>query len=96
MKWLQRAAIVEGLTLIALVCIAVPLKYWAGLPGLVAILGPIHGAAFIGFAIMISYGLSTKLIGIWGGLRLFVGSLIPFGGFVNERWLRSLSEQPSE
>jgi integral membrane protein len=96
MKWLQRAAILEGLTLIALVCIAMPLKYWAGLPGLVSIIGPIHGAAFIGFAIMILYGLSTQLIGIWGGLRLFIGALIPFGGFVNERWLGSLCEQPSK
>ena len=96
MKWLQRAAIAEGLTLIALVCIAVPLKYWAGLPELVSIIGPIHGAAFIGFMIMISHALNTKLIGVWGGLRLFIGSLIPFGGFVNERWLASLSKQPAE
>ncbi len=95
MKWLQRAAIAEGLTLIALVCIAVPLKYWAGLPGLVSIIGPIHGAAFVGFVIMISYGLNAKLIGAWGALRLLIGALIPFGGFVNERWLSRLSESPS-
>lgn len=96
MKWLQRAAIAEGLTLIALVCIAVPIKYWAGMPGLVSIIGPVHGAAFIGFVIMIGYALSTKMIGVWGGLRLFIGALIPFGGFVNERWLHSLSEAPSK
>ncbi|WP_439103824.1 DUF3817 domain-containing protein [Celeribacter marinus] len=90
MKWLQRAAMLEGLTLIILVCVAVPLKYWAGLPGLVSIIGPIHGAAFTGFVVMIVYGLGTQLIGVWGGLRLFIGALIPFGGFVNERWLGSL------
>jgi len=31
--------------------------------------------------------LGEGLITRWGALRLFIGSLIPFGGFINERWL---------
>ena len=33
------------------------------------------------------YALGEGLITRWGALRLFIGSLIPFGGFINERWL---------
>ena len=46
MTALSRIAFLEGLTLIALVCVAMPLKYWAGMPQAVSIIGPIHGVAF--------------------------------------------------
>jgi len=62
MKALRITAFAEAVTLILLVCVAVPLKYVLGMPAFVAALGPVHGVAFI-------------------------GSLIPFGGFINERWL---------
>ncbi|HEY5751968.1 MAG TPA: DUF3817 domain-containing protein [Chthoniobacterales bacterium] len=38
---------IEGVSLLLLVALAVPLKYAAGIPQLVAVLGPLHGAAFI-------------------------------------------------
>lgn len=44
---LQYAAIAEGLTLIVLVFVAVPLKHLAGLPIATSIMGPLHGAMFL-------------------------------------------------
>ncbi|MCV2892963.1 DUF3817 domain-containing protein [Lentibacter sp. XHP0401] len=87
MKALRITAFAEAVTLILLVCVAVPLKYGLGLPGFVSALGPVHGAAFIGFLVVTMYALGEGLVTRSGALRLFIGSLIPFGGFINERWL---------
>ena len=92
MTALSRIAFLEGLTLIALVCVAMPLKYWAGMPQAVSIIGPIHGVAFLVFLVFIMKSLSDGLITVFGAFRLFLGALIPFGGFVNERWLRHSSQ----
>ena len=88
MVGLKRAAIVEAITLLALFCVAMPLKYWAGVPQAVSLMGPIHGLAFMVFVWFVIRSAAEGLI-TWGGVgRLFIGAFIPFGGFVNERWLR--------
>lgn len=87
MKLLRISAFAEAVTLILLVCVAVPLKYILGMPAFVAAIGPVHGVAFLGFLVVIMYALGEGLITRSGALRLFLGSLIPFGGFINERWL---------
>lgn len=91
MTLLKRAAIFEALTLLALFCVAMPLKYWAGVPSAVSIMGPIHGLAFIVFLWFVTRSWAEGLIDWLGALRLFIGAFIPFGGFVNERWLRRRS-----
>ena len=92
MTGLKRAAIFEALTLLALFCVAMPLKYWAGVPSAVSIMGPIHGLAFMVFLWFVIRSWAEGLINWLGALRLFIGAFIPFGGFVNERWLRRRSE----
>ena len=92
MTALSRIAFLEGLTLIALVCVAMPMKYWAGMPQAVSIIGPLHGVAFLVFLVFIMKSLSDGLITVFGACRLFLGAFIPFGGFVNERWLRRSSQ----
>ena len=95
MKLLRITAFAEAVTLILLVCVAVPLKYMLGMPAVVSAIGPVHGVAFLGFLVVIMYALGEGLISRWGALRLFLGSLIPFGGFLNERWLaRQAAETP--
>lgn len=93
MPGLMRAAIFEALTLLALFCVAMPLKYLTGLPMAVSVMGPVHGVAFMVFAWFVVRSWAGGLIGGWGALRLFVGAFIPFGGFVNERWLRRQVEE---
>jgi integral membrane protein len=90
---LMRAAIFEALTLLALFCVAMPLKYFAGVPQLVSVMGPIHGLAFVIFLWFVIRSWAEGLISWPGATRLFVGAMIPFGGFVNERWLRRKMEQ---
>lgn len=92
MTGLMRAAIFEAVTLLALFGVAMPLKYLAAVPQAVSIVGPIHGLAFMVFAWFVIRSWAEGLIDWIGAVRLFIGAFIPFGGFVNERWLRRQSE----
>lgn len=92
MVGLMRAAVFEALTLLALFCVAMPLKYWAGTPQAVSIIGPVHGLAFMVFLWFVIRSWAEGLINGFGALRLFIGAFIPLGGFINERWLRRQCE----
>jgi integral membrane protein len=88
LRQLRIAALVEGGTLAALVCIGLPLKYGAGLPQATAILGPIHGIAFLAYLWLV---LSTRAELGWSGralVRLILPAFIPFGTFFNIGFLR--------
>ena len=89
---LRRAAIFEALTLLALFCVAMPLKYWADVPQAVSVVGPVHGLAFMVFIWFVTRSWAEGIINGLGALRLFIGAFVPFGGFVNERWLHRQSE----
>lgn len=93
MVGLQRAGVFEALTLLALFCVAMPLKYWTNVPQAVSLIGPIHGLAFMVFSWFVIRSWAEGLIDHMGALRLFFGAFIPFGGFVNERWLRRQFEE---
>lgn len=84
---LRSAGLLEGTTLLLLVVVAVPLKHVAGLPQAVSLLGPIHGFVFL---IYIALVIETVAGGGWTmreGARLGLASLVPFGTFLNHRWL---------
>ena len=87
-------AIIEAGTLLALVGIAVPVKYLLGLPVLVTIIGPVHGAVFVLFIVATLIAWIRGMIDVLGVLRLGIGAMIPFGGLVNERWLRRELTRP--
>lgn len=85
---LQLAAIAEGVTLLALLGIAVPLKHIAGLPLAVSIAGPVHGLAFLVYlwlTINIAAGAnwSTRVVG-----RLLSAAFVPFGFISTLRFIR--------
>jgi integral membrane protein len=88
---LRYSAIAEALTLLTLVFIAVPLKYWAGFPVATKVMGPVHGLTFLFFLWFVARTWAEGLINWKAATRLFVGAMIPFGGIVNERWLRAQS-----
>ena len=88
MTGLTRAALTEALTLMLLFFVAIPLKYWANIPAAVTLIGPVHGAAFLVFLWFVVRSWAEGMINVTGALRLFIGAMIPLGGFVNERWLR--------
>ncbi|MBL1420503.1 MAG: DUF3817 domain-containing protein [Alphaproteobacteria bacterium] len=93
LSYLRWSSQVEGATLLCLLFIAMPLKYWFGMPMAVKIVGNIHGYAFIAFILIVIIYLLAQKIKIWTSLRLIIGSIIPFGGLINDRWLKSKQTQ---
>jgi integral membrane protein len=72
----------EGISLILLVFIAVPLKYWGGEPVLVKMIGPVHGLLFTLFVLAtlsaaVTYGWKFSEIS-W---KVLLACIIPFGTF---------------
>ncbi|KFG68813.1 DUF3817 domain-containing protein [Microvirga sp. BSC39] len=87
LRRMRAVSLLEGVTLLLLVCVAVPLKHLAGFPIATSIMGPIHGMAFVLYVWML---VQTVSMGGWtkgqaAGMAL--AAFIPFGAFVNERVL---------
>ncbi|HWD55817.1 MAG TPA: DUF3817 domain-containing protein [Acidimicrobiales bacterium] len=78
-------AYVVGVGLLILVLVGVPLKYAAGSPGVVAVVGPIHGILYIVYLVT-AYDLARR--GRWTLAQMaeVVGAgFVPFLAFVVER-----------
>ena len=90
-RWI---ALLEGVSYLLLLFIAMPLKYWAGMPLAVRITGTAHGALFVAYgalvALLLVRGKFTFMRAAWAMLM----SIIPFGTFVLDRQLAR--EEPRE
>jgi len=90
---LRLVGVLEGTSFLLLVGVAMPLKYLAGMPGAVSVLGMAHGVLFLAYVAAI---LQAHLEHGWPVRRsalLFVAALLPFGPFVaDRRLLRGLPE----
>lgn len=71
----------EGYSYLALLLIAMPLKYLADIPLAVRIAGSVHGALFIAFVVVIFMMYRKKLLTTENASYAFLLSLIPFGTF---------------
>jgi len=83
-------SLIEGLSLIALLFIAMPAKYQFGID-LVKIIGPIHGFLWLAYLPMLDI---TNRQQKWPSSLLniaFITSIIPFGCFYLEKRLRKQS-----
>lgn len=88
LKQFRWVALLEGLSFVLLLFVAMPLKYWAGLPLAVRIVGSVHGLLFVAFlAALFRAALERDWPVRRWGLAL-LSSLVPFGTFVFDRSLR--------
>jgi integral membrane protein len=88
LKQFRWVALLEGLSFVLLLFVAMPLKYWAGLPLAVRIVGSVHGLLFVAFlAALFRAALERDWPMRRWGLAL-LSSLVPFGTFVFDRSLR--------
>ena len=88
LRRMRLVSLLEGLTLVALLLVAVPLKHIAGYPAATSIIGPIHGMAFLLYVWML---IQTASGADWSRAeiaRAVIMALIPFGAFANERFLK--------
>jgi len=79
---LHWAALFEGSSLLLLLFVAVPLKYYMGIPEAVKIIGPIHGVLFLTFLVLLFSHASKKDLSLGKTIAGFFASFIPFGTFI--------------
>lgn len=80
---------IEAISLLVLLCIAMPLKYIFGMPQAVSIVGMIHGVLFIMYVFL--GALMRQKLG-WSYATLAFACIIasvPFGPFIFERQMFS-------
>ena len=78
-------ALLEGISVVALFCVAMPMKYVLGDARIMPVVGWTHGLLFLLFLLTL---LQAHLDAKWGWGRTvlwFLASLVPFGTFVMER-----------
>jgi integral membrane protein len=86
---LRVISLLEAVSFLVLIFIAVPVKYAGDNPNPVHVMGPVHGALFI------LYVLSTWQVRqalSWSNVvtvKVLVAAVIPFAPFWVERWLRT-------
>lgn len=89
---LRQIAIIEGISYILLLFIAVPLKHLMGLPVYVRVLGPIHGVLFILYVAAVFQAAPVQR---WSARQIalaLAAGLLPWGTFVLEARLRKTLE----
>lgn len=91
--FLRTVGLSEAISFLALLGIAMPLKYFAGMPLAVRIIGSVHGALFVLFTISL---LRVMWIARWPfarGLLVWLAALLPFGPFMIDRKMKDYSEE---
>ena len=78
---LRITALLEGISYIILLGIAMPLKYVFGQPEAVRIFGMAHGILFIVLCLYLVLSHLKAKLPIHLGIQVFIASLIPFGAF---------------
>ncbi|MET7254137.1 DUF3817 domain-containing protein [Dyadobacter jiangsuensis] len=87
---LRIIAFLEGISFILLVGVAMPLKYFAGIPQAVRIVGMAHGVLFILFVLLLIQVATEKSWSFKKSALSFLSSLVPFGTFyADSRWFRN-------
>lgn len=88
-SWFRKIAFAEGISFLVLLLIAMPLKYFAGMPKAVTIIGSLHGVLFVALALA-AYMVKDQYHKSFGwGLKVFISSIIPFGTFyMDKEWKR--------
>jgi integral membrane protein len=85
---LRRIGMIEGISFLILLGIAMPLKYFAGLPLAVKIVGWAHGLLFMVFLLALWRARQSARWPLSSVALVFVAALLPFGPFVIDARLR--------
>jgi integral membrane protein len=87
-RQLRAVGILEAFSFIALLGIAMPLKYLAGMPGAVRVVGMVHGILFLLYLGAIVHAQITVHWPLRRVLLLLVAAIVPLGPFFAEGWLK--------
>ncbi len=89
---LRTIGIIEGISFLVLLGVAMPLKYFAGLPQAVTVVGWLHGLLFITFCVALTQAHQEAKWTVWRTGGVLIAALLPFGPFVIDSRLRKEDE----
>ncbi len=84
---LRHLGVLEGISFLLLLFVAMPLKYFAGMPLAVRITGSLHGVLFVAFVYQLFVAAAEHDWPLRKSALAFLASLVPFGPFVLDRRL---------
>lgn len=90
---LRTWTLVEGLSFILLLFVAMPLKYFADMPMAVRIAGMAHGVLFIAVGVLLLLAIAKARWSLGRAAFVFLGTLIPFGPFLIDRRMKAYLEE---
>ena len=88
-RFLRRVALVEGVSFLLLLGVAMPLKYAAGMPEAVRYVGWAHGLLFVALCFTLLQVLMTTQWPMARAVQVFVAALLPFGPFVLDKKMQA-------
>ncbi|MER1985818.1 MAG: DUF3817 domain-containing protein [Solibacillus sp.] len=89
-QYVRFMGILDGISLITLVFIAMPLKYWADFGVAVAINGAVHGGIFLVYFATIIYAQLRVRWAVYWTLLALLAAFIPFANFFLDFQLKKL------
>ncbi len=87
MRALRQLSIVEGISTLVLFGVAMPLKYFAGMPLAVTVVGSIHGFLFVALVAMLFVAIWKVPISPRLAAAGVAAAILPGGPFLLERRL---------
>ena len=90
---LRVIGIIEGISWLILLFIAMPLKYIWGNPLAVRYVGMAHGALFILLCLALAWVMRRYQWPMHRGIKVFLAALIPFGPFFVDKDLKRWDEE---
>ena len=92
-SWFRQTAIAEGISFLLLLGIAMPLKYFAGIPIAVTIVGSIHGILFVAFMVLAWEVKDEPVVVQWKKkfawlFICFIAAILPLGTFILDNQLK--------
>jgi integral membrane protein len=90
---LRALGMIEAVSFLALLFIAMPLKYLGGMPMPVKVVGWTHGVLFVAFCAALLWTMLTARWPIGRAALIFVAALLPFGPFVVDRRMKGYAAE---
>lgn len=87
-RMFRTIALAEGCSFLTLLFIAMPMKYFMGMPEVVRVVGSIHGGLFVFYVGLLAAVHFRQRWPVMFSLYALVASVIPFGTFVLDKQLR--------
>jgi integral membrane protein len=84
---LRIVAVLEAISFLVLVLVAVPLKYAGDQEAGVKVMGPVHGVLFVLFVLLTIFVAADERWRLKRTLLTLLCAVIPFGGFIADRKL---------